>query len=225
MSWGVQRVSPATNCAAVTGEGNQLNPRAEGQATRQARQTRLNECETINNFGEKAVVNKMPALKVKAISAVGKSEGGKAETETRGMHRHRSPTALGQAPSTNSPRLSKQPGLSPCLGSTAGACTRWLSPPPRDRHSPQPAHSPPNTPPYAPSQPHLRALVPQLHQLTKHHLCFLFLPPQTASGPGATAPMPVQRKLFQQAVFPLPSLLPRPPESRQRRGPSSEGNE
>lgn len=34
---GAGRVSPAANCAAVTGEGNQLNPRAGGQAARQTR--------------------------------------------------------------------------------------------------------------------------------------------------------------------------------------------
>lgn len=91
----MRRVSPAASCSAVIGEGNQLNPRAGGQATRQARQTRLNEWETINNFGEEAVVNKMPALKVKVLPAVGKGEGGKGGNSRRGIGRDGGPPSLG----------------------------------------------------------------------------------------------------------------------------------
>lgn len=82
---GAGRVSPAANCAAVTGEGKQLNPRAGGQA---ARQTRLNEWETINNSGEEAVVNKMMAPKVKVLPATGQSEGGKGGSLRRGIDRN-----------------------------------------------------------------------------------------------------------------------------------------
>lgn len=92
VSWGAGRVSPAAGCAAVIGEGNQLNLRAGGQATRQARHTRLNEWETINNFRE-AVVNKVLALKVEVLLAVGKGEGGKAGALRRGMGRDGGPQA------------------------------------------------------------------------------------------------------------------------------------
>lgn len=84
MNRGAERASPAANCAAVTGEGNQLSPRAGGQA---ARQTRLNEWETINNFGEEAIVNKMTAPKVKVLPAAEKSERGKGGSLKRGIGR------------------------------------------------------------------------------------------------------------------------------------------
>lgn len=137
VSRGVGRVSPAANCAAVTGEGNQLNPRAGGQTTRQARQTRLNEWETINNFGEEATVNKMMAPKVKVLPAVGKGERGKGREPEKRNRQEWGPPAWRQAPSTRPPSAVRAAyGYGSCSPSsqhrrslsTGAVTTRFLPP-------------------------------------------------------------------------------------------------
>lgn len=222
VSRGAGRVSPAAGCAAVIREGNQLNPGAGGQAMRLLRQTGLNEWETVNNFREEAVVNKMPALKVKVFPGIGKGDGRKGRTPRRGMGRDRSPPAhLPLIP----PGLSEQPGvmaLAPSPVSSAGAWAPVLSPPAPSHlagtgaapgHpacSRPPKHIPPTVPqPHSPTLPRAccTALVPQLRQLEKHHLCFPSLPSSRHLCPRGQSSPCLLSKCFSNTQPPL-SLPP-----------------
>lgn len=221
-SRGAGRVSSAASCATVIGEGNQLNPRAGGQATRQARQTGLNEWETVNNVLEEAVVNKIPALQVRVLPAVGK---GKRGTPRRATGRDESPSQprgrhlLPLIP----PRLPEQPGITaltlrPSIrhhGSpvtSTGTTSRLPGQPP----SLPPAHRPLSASPrltmpqpHSPTSPpaHLTALMPQLHRLAKHHLCFPSPPSSRHLCPRGQSPPCLISKCFSNTQSP-PSLLP-----------------
>lgn len=214
-----------------------MNPRAGGQAPRQARQKGLNEWDTINNFGEEAVVNKTPALKVKVLPAVVKGDGVKGVTPRRGMGRDRGPTGLRQSPST---AVSAAWGHGSCslpgqhhssLGTDA--VTTSSLPPHWDRRSSRPpacSHSPSTSlsPCPSPIPPRCPRPVsqPSCHSSSgsPNTTCvFLLSPPHTTSAPGARAPVPAQQMLFQHAATPFPPFLsPSPLGSRQRRGQAEE---
>lgn len=221
MNGGAGRVSPAANCAAVTGEGNQLNPRAGGQA---ARQTRLNEWETINNSGEEATVNKIMAPKVKVLPATGQSEGGKGGSLRRGIDRNGVLQPGGRNLLLFPPQLREQPGalaLTPNPASTAGAWALVLSPP----YSSHPADTgtAPQTPAYSHLPKHIarhasaplphpepisQSSLPQLCWLTKHHLCFPSLPSSHHLGPRGQSPRACSANTFPTGSHPPPSLPP-----------------
>lgn len=154
----------STNCAAVTGQGNQLNPGAGGQAPRQARQTRVNECDTINNFGEEAIVNRTMAPKVKGLPAVGKGERSKGESPRRGIGRNGVLQPGGRHFPLFPCQLREQPramALTPQSSQHAGAWALMLSPP--DSSHPADTGTAPQTPAYS---QHISPTTPQPHAPT-----------------------------------------------------------